>query len=113
LSPAEAIDVFEKRWGIVWRGYGQPKAELMIAQGESCYCEPARGDTYCQPNVGQCLVWVLTWQDSTRGVTKANRGLPMADREVPRDDAVSVATAIVDAATGDVLAIFEGIQRPS
>jgi hypothetical protein len=122
LSAPEAVAVFEARWGIVWRRYGEPEAELMLARNDRPFLRPARGETFVSA-FSERLVWVLTWHDTyppdaqtAQTAQMARSGGPgwisMPDREALRGRAILVGTGIVDATTGDVLAIFEGIDVP-
>jgi hypothetical protein len=111
LSAADAVAAFEAHWGIVWRRYGEPEAELMLARNDQPYWRPARGEMFIAP-FSERLVWVLTWHDTYPiGFRIGSAWLSVEDRERLRGSARLVGTAIVDAATGEVLAIFEAFEQ--
>jgi hypothetical protein len=111
LSAADALAAFEARWGILWRRYGEPEAELMLARNDQPYWRPERGETFVA-SFSERLVWVLTWHDTYPMGFKISPGwLSARDREQLRGRAVLIGTGIVDAETGEVLAIFEGFER--
>jgi hypothetical protein len=106
LSAQDAIRAFEASWGILWRRYGDPDPELMVGRNErGAYWEPAKGETFAS-SFSDRLVWVLTWRQIPAR-DAAERATPGEQVGAPPHDAAYVRIGIVDAMTGDVLAVIE------
>ena len=106
LSPHDAVKSFEQAWGTLWRGHGDPRTELMVASSDRAYAAAAHGETLMTA-FSERLVWVLSWRD-VRAYRLTRPAIDTNDDPSPQFESLGfAATAVVDATSGEVLAVLE------
>jgi hypothetical protein len=106
LSAEEALRAFENSWGILWRRYGAPQGQLMVGRNLRSYWDPAHGETFASAFTDR-LVWVLAWRHFPACPTHVRPSRQVTKVKHRRPESAYVKIGVIDAMTGDVLAVVE------
>ena len=113
LSAEEAVDAYESVWGLRWHTSTPPRAELMLASNGVYTFEPGASTGFAATFTDR-LVWVLSWNEVESLIASHDRRRsPRYGQSRDSGGRLVDGTAVVDAATGEVLAVLEnGSELP-
>jgi len=104
LSAHEAIAAFGRSWGRLWDSAEPPQVELMYGNSGEFDFDPGPGLAFAA-TFNDRLVWVLSWRQVASFASGADRRRSTTYGHT--EPGLVDGTAIVDANTGELLAVLE------